>query len=96
MAAVTASSLHLYSLTIQPPSLVTSAVVGNFAGGGARDQLILTASGSRITLYRTQEVLSDERVRGTLIEVLTQDVFAVVRSLGTYKVAGSPKGVLNL
>ena len=94
MASVTRSSLHLYSISLQPPSAVRHAVVANFAGGGPRDQLLLTATGSRLTLYKTAEVSVDNATKGTLVEIHSQDFFAVVRSLGTYKLSGSPKEYL--
>ncbi|KAL9056704.1 MAG: hypothetical protein Q9162_002773 [Coniocarpon cinnabarinum] len=94
MASVTISNLHLYSLTLQAPSAVRCAVVGNFAGGGQRDQLLVTATGSRLTLYRTAEVMIGDLLKGTLVEIHSQNVFAVVRSLGTYKIAGSAKEYL--
>lgn len=91
MASVTTSNLHLYSLTLSRPSSVRHAVVANFAGGGTRDQFLLTATGSRITLYR---IVENAEAKGTLVELHSQDVFAVVRALGCYKVAGSPKEYL--
>jgi len=39
----TTSNMFLYSLTIQPPTHVVQAVLGQF--GGTREQLIVTASG---------------------------------------------------
>ena len=91
MASVTRSDIHLYSLTLQPPSAIRSAVVGNFAGGGTKDQLLLTAAGSRLTLYKIEEHMVDENYRGTLVEIHSQDTFSIIRSLGTYKISGSPK-----
>ncbi|KAG6836241.1 pre-mRNA-splicing factor rse1, partial [Arthromyces matolae] len=42
--------MHLYNLTLQPPTAVTQAIVGNFSG--ARQQEIIVSQGTRLELLR--------------------------------------------
>ncbi|PHH91551.1 hypothetical protein CDD83_36 [Cordyceps sp. RAO-2017] len=79
----TTSNMFLYSLTIQPPSHVVQAVLGQF--GGTREQLIVTAAGSQLTLLRPDPNL------GKVNTVLTHDVFGIIRSLAAFRVTGSSK-----
>ncbi|ODA80042.1 hypothetical protein RJ55_03000 [Drechmeria coniospora] len=79
----TTSNMFLYSLTIQPPTNVVQAILGQFAG--TREQLIITASGSRLTLLRPDASL------GKVHTVLIHDVFGIIRSLAPFRVTGSTK-----
>ncbi|KAF2085479.1 hypothetical protein K490DRAFT_46485 [Saccharata proteae CBS 121410] len=79
----TTSSMFMYSLTVQPPSAVTTAVVGQFAG--TKEQQILTACGSKLTLSRA--LREEERVK----PLLTHDLFGIIRSLSLFRIAGSVK-----
>lgn len=81
----TTSSLFMYSLTLQPPSAVTQAVLGQFAG--TKEQQILTASGSRITLNRP------DKIQSKVLPILSHDVFGIVRTLAAFRLAGSTKGM---
>lgn len=81
----TTSNMFLYSLTIQPPTIMTQAVVGQFSG--TREQLIATISGSRLVLLRPDSTL------GKVLTLLSHDVFGIVRSLATFRIAGSNKGM---
>ena len=85
MAAIT-SNLFLYSLTIQPASSVTQAVVGAFGGGGAKDQYILTATGSSLNLLRP------DANDGEVTNVLSHNVFGIIRSVAAFRLAGTGKG----
>lgn len=76
--------MFLYSLTIQPPSHIAQAVLGQF--GSTREQLIVTAAGSRLTLLRPDPNL------GKVHTVLNHDVFGIIRSLAAFRVTGSSKG----
>ncbi|KAI9692634.1 MAG: pre-mRNA-splicing factor rse1 [Bogoriella megaspora] len=78
------STMFMYHLTLQPPTAVTQAIVGQFAR--TKEQQILMAAGSRITLYRP-----DSQV-GKLFPILSHDVFGVVRKMATFRLAGSGKG----
>ncbi|KAI9814234.1 MAG: pre-mRNA-splicing factor rse1 [Pycnora praestabilis] len=79
----TTSSMFMYSLTIQPPSAVTQAILGQFSG--TKEQQIATASGSRITLHRP------DPTQGKITTILSQDVFGIIRSLAAFRLAGSNK-----
>jgi len=83
----TTSSMFMYSLTLQPPSAVTQALLGQFAG--TKEQQIVTASGSRLTLHRP------DATQGKITTILTHDVFGIVRSLAAFRLAGSNKGTLD-
>lgn len=82
----TTSNMFLYSLTIQPPSHVVQVVLGQF--GNTKEQLIVTAAGSQLTLLRPDPTV------GKVHTVLTHDVFGIVRSLAACRVFGSSKGEL--
>ncbi|EON62276.1 pre-mRNA-splicing factor rse1 [Coniosporium apollinis CBS 100218] len=79
----TTSSMFMYSLTIQPPTAVTQAILGQFAG--TKEQQIVTASGSRLTLQRP------DATHGNLTTLLSHDVFGIIRSLAAFRLAGSNK-----
>jgi splicing factor 3B subunit 3 len=80
----TTSNMFMYSLTIQPPSNVVQAVLGQFAG--TKEQLIATAAGSQLSLLRP------DPSQGKVITVLSHDVFGIIRSLAAFRLAGSNKG----
>jgi splicing factor 3B subunit 3 len=81
----TTSNMFLYSLTIQPPSNVTQAILGQFSG--TKEQHIATASGSRLTLLRP------DPAQGKVITLLSHDVFGIIRSIAAFRLAGSSKGM---
>jgi splicing factor 3B subunit 3 len=81
----TTSSMFMYSVTIQPPTAVTNAILGQFAG--TKEQQIVTACGSRLTLYRP------DATQGKISPVLSHDVFGIIRSLAAFRLAGSNKGM---
>jgi splicing factor 3B subunit 3 len=80
--------MFMYSLTIQHPSAVTQAVLGQFAG--TKEQQIITASGSRLTLHRP------DPVQGKISTLLAHDVFGIIRTLAAFRLAGSNKGKFQL
>ena len=80
----TTSSLFLYSLTIQPPSAITQAILGQFAG--TKEQQLVTASGSKLTIHRP------DASQGKVSAIFSQDCFGIVRSLAVFRLAGSNKG----
>ena len=82
----TTSSMFMYSLTLQPPSSVAQAILGQFAG--TKEQQILTASGSRLTLHRP------DPTQGKIIPLLSHDVFGIIRTVAAFRLAGSNKGTL--
>jgi splicing factor 3B subunit 3 len=83
----TTSNMFLYSLTIQQPTNVTQAVLGQFAG--TKEQLIITASGSNLTLLRP------DPSQGKVITLLTHDVFGIIRAIAPFRLAGSNKVVAH-
>jgi splicing factor 3B subunit 3 len=80
----TTSSMFMYSLTLQPPTAVTQAILGQFAG--TKEQQIVTASGSRLTLHRP------DPSQGKIVTTLSHDVFGIIRTLAAFRLAGSNKG----
>ncbi|KAI9730079.1 MAG: pre-mRNA-splicing factor rse1 [Cirrosporium novae-zelandiae] len=79
----TTSSMFLYSLTIQPPTAITQAILGQFAG--TKEQQIVTASGSRLTIHRP------DPTQGNIKTIHSHDVFGVIRTLAAFRLAGSTK-----
>ena len=83
----TTSNMFMYSLTIQPPTSVTQAILGQFAG--TKEQQIVTASGSQLTIHRP------DPTAGQISTILSQDVFGIIRTLAAFRLAGSNKGMLR-
>ncbi|RDW71164.1 hypothetical protein BP6252_07727 [Coleophoma cylindrospora] len=79
----TTSSMFMYSLTLQPPTAVTQAILGQFAG--TKEQQIVTASGSRLTLHRP------DPSQGKIVTTLSHDVFGIIRAIAAFRLAGSNK-----
>jgi splicing factor 3B subunit 3 len=77
--------MFMYSLTIQPPTAITQAILGQFAG--TKEQQIVTASGSKLTIHRP------DPTQGKLTPLYSQDVFGIIRSLAAFRLAGSNKGM---
>lgn len=80
----TTSNMFLYSLTIQPPTTITQALLGQFSG--TKEQQIITASGSRLTL------LQPDPRQGKVNTVLSHDIFGIIRAIASFRLAGSHKG----
>jgi len=79
--------MFMYSLTIQAPTAISHAVLGQFSG--TKEQQIVTACGSRITLNRP------DATQGKIVPILSHDVFGIIRGLAAFKLAGSNKGMLK-
>ncbi|KAJ5814595.1 nuclear mRNA splicing factor [Penicillium riverlandense] len=79
----TTSHMFMYSLTIQPPTAVTQAILGQFAG--TKEQQIVTATGSKLTIHRP------DPAQGKVTPIFSQDVFGIIRSLAAFRLAGSNK-----
>ncbi|KAI1178303.1 Pre-mRNA-splicing factor rse-1 [Nemania sp. FL0916] len=77
------SSMFLYSLTLQPPTAISQAIVGQFSG--TKEQQILAISGSRLILYRPDSVL------GRIVKIASHDIFSVIRAIASFRLAGSTK-----
>ncbi|POS86551.1 WD40 repeat-like protein [Erysiphe pulchra] len=82
----TTSSMFMYSLTVQPPTAITQAILGQFAG--TKEQQIVTVSGSRLTLHRP------DPSQGKIITTLSHDVFGIIRAISAFRLAGSSKDYL--
>lgn len=80
----TFSTLTTYALTVQPPSATQQAIVGDFTGV-PKAQQILTASGSRLSLFELERGTHD------LVELHTHDVFGIIRGIALYRLAGQTK-----
>jgi hypothetical protein len=80
-------AMHLYNLTLQPPTAITHAIVGNFSG--ARHQEIIVSRGTRLELLRV------DMQTGKLSTVVSTDVFGTIRSLAGFRLTGGTKGELS-
>jgi splicing factor 3B subunit 3 len=78
--------MHLYNLTLQPPTSATHAIVGNFSG--ARQQEIIVSRGTRL------ELLRPDVTTGKVSTVIAEDVFGSIRSLSAFRLTGGSKGEL--
>jgi splicing factor 3B subunit 3 len=76
--------MHLYNLTLQPPTATPQAIVGNFSG--ARQQEIITSHGTRL------ELLRPDPQTGKMATVIATDVFGSIRSLAAFRLTGGTKG----
>lgn len=83
----TTSHMFMYSLTIQPPSAINQAILGQFAG--TKEQQIVTASGSKLTIHRP------DPAQGKITPIYSQDVFGIIRTLAAFRLAGSSKGMFH-
>ncbi|TFK67363.1 hypothetical protein BDN72DRAFT_798974 [Pluteus cervinus] len=75
--------MHLYNLTLQPPTATSQAIVGNFSG--AREQEIIISHGTRLELLRA------DKNTGKLSTVIASDVFGQIRSLASFRLTGGTK-----
>ncbi|KAG6877888.1 pre-mRNA-splicing factor rse1 [Termitomyces sp. T159_Od127] len=75
--------MHLYNLTLQPPTAATQAIVGNFSG--ARQQEIIVSHGTRL------ELLRPDVQTGKVSTVIATDVFGSIRSLAAFRLTGGTK-----
>ncbi|KAJ1984548.1 pre-mRNA-splicing factor rse1 [Dimargaris verticillata] len=75
--------MFLYNLTLQPPSVITQAIIGNFSG--RKSQELVLARATRLELVRA------DLTTGKLVTILSHDVFGVVRSLAPFRLTGTTK-----
>ena len=80
------SNMFLYSLSVLQPSAITQAILGSFSG--KKQQEIVVAQGSRLCLMRP------DAAQGKIHEVLSHDVFGIIRCLASFRLAGSSKGTI--
>lgn len=77
------ASLHLYSVTLQKPTAFVKSIVGHFMGKASQE--IIAIRGSYLELYRIDK--TNER----LVSVLSQNLFGILRSVASFRIAGSSK-----
>jgi len=76
--------MHLYNLTVIPPSAITAATVGSFSG--TRQQDICICRGGT-----TLELLRPDTSTGKLSSLITTNVFGTIRSLASFRLTGATK-----
>lgn len=76
--------MHLYNFTLQPPTAVSQAIVGNFSG--ARQQEIIISRGTRL------ELLRPDPQTGKITTVIATDAFGSIRSMIAFRLTGGSKG----
>ncbi|KAF5565134.1 pre-mRNA-splicing factor rse-1, partial [Fusarium pseudoanthophilum] len=77
------SNMFLYSLSLQPPTAISQAIVGHFSG--TKEQQIIAVSGSILTLY------SPDTTHERLQPFVSHDLFSIIRSIVSFRLAGSSK-----
>ncbi|ONH67726.1 Pre-mRNA-splicing factor rse1 [Cyberlindnera fabianii] len=80
------SDICLYNLTLRQRDSSIGSCAGNFSG--KKSQEIITATSNRIT------VLKPDTSTGKLVSLLSKQVFAIIRSISNFKIAGSGKDYL--
>jgi hypothetical protein len=75
--------MFLYSLTIQPPTAITQAIIGQFCD--TKEQQIVTVSGSWLTIHRPDPNL------GRVETLVSHDIFGIIRCIASFRLAGSTK-----
>ncbi|CAE6440620.1 unnamed protein product, partial [Rhizoctonia solani] len=78
-----AADMHLYNLTLQAPTAITQAIVGNFSG--IRQQEIIISRGTIL------ELLRPDSSTGKISTVLAQDAFGTIRSIAAFRLTGGTK-----
>ncbi|CAG8271400.1 unnamed protein product [Penicillium salamii] len=79
----TTSHMFMYSLTVQQPTAITQAILGQFTG--SKEQQIITASGSSLTIHRPIPA------QGKITPIFSTNVFGIIRSLASFRLAGGSK-----
>lgn len=77
--------MHLLALNLQNPSAVVTAVYGNFSGNKAQE--IVVAKSNSIELLRPDDT-------GKLISICETPVFAIIRSILPFRLAGANRDYL--
>jgi splicing factor 3B subunit 3 len=79
--------MFMYSLTLQPPGMITQAIVGNFMASRPKEQQILTAQAERLTLN------SVDKKTGVWKTILSHNVFGILRNISACRIPGTPSGM---
>ncbi|PWN27033.1 Pre-mRNA-splicing factor RSE1 [Jaminaea rosea] len=80
--------MHLYNLTLSPPSAATVAVAGQFSGT-RKQEIVVCRGGCKLELLRP-----DTTVSGKAHAIFEQHTFGVVRSLASFRLTGGSKDYL--
>ncbi|PKI83751.1 pre-mRNA-splicing factor rse1 [Malassezia vespertilionis] len=80
--------MHLYNLTLEAPTSVTAAAVGQLLG--TRQQEIVLMRGSRIEMYKV------DVETGKYTRMLAQNMFGNIRSIACFRLTGGAKDYLIL
>jgi splicing factor 3B subunit 3 len=81
--------MHLYNLTILPPSAITCATVGSFSGTRQQD-ICVSRGGTRL------ELLRPDPTTGKLSSVVSTEVFGTIRALSSFRLTGGTKDYIIL
>lgn len=81
--------MHLYNLTLLPPSAITCATVGSFSGTRQQD-ICICRGGTRL------ELLRPDASTGKLNSVVCSDAFGTIRSLTSFRLTGGTKDYIIL
>ncbi|KAG0149752.1 hypothetical protein CROQUDRAFT_104890 [Cronartium quercuum f. sp. fusiforme G11] len=81
--------MHLYNLTLLPPSSITCATVGSFSGTRQQD-ICICRGGTRL------ELLRPDASTGKLNSVVSSDAFGTIRSLTSFRLTGGAKDYIIL
>lgn len=76
--------MHLYALTLQKASCITTAIHGNFSG--KKVQEIVVARGKIL------ELLRPDPNTGKVVPLLSVEAFGIIRSIIPFRLTGSAKG----
>ncbi|EIW73243.1 hypothetical protein TREMEDRAFT_37240 [Tremella mesenterica DSM 1558] len=81
--------MHLFNITLQPPTNVTLAAVGSFSGTKGQEILVVRG-GTRL------EILKLNTSTGQLDTICTAEAFGTVRSVAGFRLAGMTKDYILL
>lgn len=77
--------MHLYNLSLVPPSTITAAVVGSFSPTTRQQQILVCRGGTRL------ELLQIDPSTGKASSILVTDAFGTIRSLAPFRLTGGTK-----
>lgn len=80
--------MHLYHATLNVPTTITSAILGNFTGVKQQELLIVRAQSYL-------ELLKPDTDTGKIATVWTQHSFGVIRQIQPFRLTGATKGTLT-
>jgi splicing factor 3B subunit 3 len=78
--------MHLYNISLLPPTSITCACIGNFWPGVRQQQICVARGGTRL------ELLQIDSQTGKASSILSTDVFGTIRSLASFRLTGGTRG----